>query len=93
MSDDPPRPRHHLSPISIIEEKGWRQITDPAIINSTVHQILSENPTKVADFRSGQTSLFNFFVGQVMKATRGLANPTLVTETLKRQLESPPDAS
>jgi aspartyl-tRNA(Asn)/glutamyl-tRNA(Gln) amidotransferase subunit B len=65
---------------------GYRQLTDTGVIDATVDKIIAANQDKVAEFRSGKDKLFGFFVGQVMKATQGKANPALVNETLKRRL-------
>jgi len=73
-------------PASIVDEKGLRQVTDTGAIDAAVDKIIVANPDKVAEFKSGKDKLFGFFVGQVMKAMQGKANPALVNETLKRRL-------
>ncbi len=73
-------------PETIVAEKGLRQVTDTGAIDAEVEKIIAANPDKVAEFRSGKDKLFGFFVGQVMKAMAGKANPALVNETLKRYL-------
>ena len=70
----------------IIEERGLRQVSDSGEIDALVTQVITDNPDKVAEYRSGKDKLIGWFVGQVMKATDGKANPALVNETLKRQL-------
>ncbi len=73
-------------PASIVDAKGLRQVTDTGAIDAAVDKIIAANQDKVAEFRSGKDRLFGFFVGQVMKAMAGKANPALVNETLKRRL-------
>jgi aspartyl-tRNA(Asn)/glutamyl-tRNA(Gln) amidotransferase subunit B len=70
----------------IVDAKGLRQVTDTGAIDAAVDKIIAANQDKVAEFRSGKDKLFGFFVGQVMKAMAGKANPALVNETLKRRL-------
>jgi aspartyl-tRNA(Asn)/glutamyl-tRNA(Gln) amidotransferase subunit B len=71
---------------AIIEAKGLRQITDASAIEKTIDEVLAANPQQLADYRSGKDKLFGFFVGQVMKATGGKANPAQVNDLLKRKL-------
>ena len=73
-------------PAAIVDEKGLRQVTDTSAIDAAVDKIIAANADKVAEFKSGKDKLFGFFVGQVMKAMAGKANPALVNETLKRRL-------
>ncbi|MCG8442399.1 MAG: Asp-tRNA(Asn)/Glu-tRNA(Gln) amidotransferase GatCAB subunit B, partial [Caulobacterales bacterium] len=72
---------------AIIEEKGLRQVSDAGAIEALVDRAIAENPDKVADYRSGKTKLFGWFVGQVMKASGGKANPQAVNAILKAKLE------
>src|SRR6201988_3933620 len=71
---------------AIVEEKGLRQVTDTGAIEAKIAEILAKNADKVAEYRSGKDKLFGFFVGQVMKATGGKANPALLNERLKAKL-------
>lgn len=71
---------------SIIEQKGLKQITDASAIQEVVDEVLSANAAQVEQYKSGQEKLFGYFVGQVMKATGGKANPKQVNELLKRKL-------
>ena len=71
---------------AIIEAKGLKQVSDSGAIEKIVDDILSANADKVAEYRSGKDKLFGFFVGQVMKASKGKANPALVNELLKKKL-------
>ncbi len=71
---------------AIVEEKGLRQVTDTGAIEAAVDAVLAKEPEKIAEYRSGKDKLFGFFVGQVMKATGGKANPAQVNELLKKKL-------
>ena len=70
----------------IIETKGLKQITDSGAIEGVIDAVMAANPKQLADYRSGKDKLFGFFVGQVMKATEGKANPAQLNELLKRKL-------
>jgi aspartyl-tRNA(Asn)/glutamyl-tRNA(Gln) amidotransferase subunit B len=70
----------------IIEAKGLRQITDTGAIEAIVDEVIANNPAQVEQYRGGKTKVFGFFVGQVMKATKGKANPQQVNELLKAKL-------
>jgi aspartyl-tRNA(Asn)/glutamyl-tRNA(Gln) amidotransferase subunit B len=72
---------------AIIEEKGLRQITDTGAIERAIDEVMAKNPGQLAEYRSGKDKLFGFFVGQVMKATQGKANPAQLNELLKRKLQ------
>jgi aspartyl-tRNA(Asn)/glutamyl-tRNA(Gln) amidotransferase subunit B len=71
---------------AIIEAKGLRQITDTGAIETAIDEVMAKNPGQLADYRSGKDKLFGFFVGQVMKATGGKANPAQLNELLKKKL-------
>jgi len=71
---------------SIIEAKGLRQITDKAAIERVIDEVMAGNPDQLAEYRSGKDKLFGFFVGQVMKATGGKANPAELNKLLKVKL-------
>ena len=71
---------------AIIEQRGLRQITDTSAIEAAIEEVMSRNPQQLADYRAGKDKLFGFFVGQVMKATQGKANPAQLNELLKRKL-------
>jgi len=73
---------------TVIEARGLRQITDNSAIQQVIEQVLADNPDQLDQFRSGKDKLFGFFVGQVMKATRGKANPAQVNELLRKALSS-----
>jgi aspartyl-tRNA(Asn)/glutamyl-tRNA(Gln) amidotransferase subunit B len=74
-------------PKVIIHEQGLAQVTDTGAIEGEVQRILDANPSQVAQYKAGKTSLIGYFVGQVMQATRGAANPKVVNETLRRLLD------
>jgi aspartyl-tRNA(Asn)/glutamyl-tRNA(Gln) amidotransferase subunit B len=76
------------SAAAIVEERGLRQVTDSAAIERAVSEVLAQNADKVAEFRAGKEKLFGFFVGQVMKATQGKANPALLNALLRQKLSS-----
>jgi aspartyl-tRNA(Asn)/glutamyl-tRNA(Gln) amidotransferase subunit B len=70
----------------IVRAKGWVQVSDAAELEKIVEQVLAANSPKVEAYRAGKEKLFGFFVGQVMKATQGKANPQMVNEILKKKL-------
>ncbi len=72
-------------PAEILAKKGG-QIADPAEVEKIIREVLAANPSAVGEYRSGKEGAFNFLIGQVMKASRGKANPQLVNELLKKQL-------
>ena len=72
----------------IVQEKGLVQITDQEEIRRVVSQVVESNPKQLEQYRRGQTRVFGFFMGQVMKATQGKANPQLVNKILKEILDS-----
>ncbi len=72
---------------AIVEEKGLKQVKDEGAIEAVIAKVMADNAAKVADYRGGKVALFGWFVGQVMKATGGKANPALVNQLLKAKLE------
>jgi len=74
------------TPKTVIEEKGMVQITDETALEKTIAEIMAANPAQLEQYRAGKEKLFGYFVGQVMKATRGKANPQLINELLKKML-------
>ncbi|PWQ92253.1 Asp-tRNA(Asn)/Glu-tRNA(Gln) amidotransferase subunit GatB [Leucothrix pacifica] len=72
----------------IIEAKGLKQITDSGAIESIIDEIIAANPGQYEQYRSGKDKLFGFFVGQVMKASKGKANPAEVNRLLKAKLDA-----
>jgi aspartyl-tRNA(Asn)/glutamyl-tRNA(Gln) amidotransferase subunit B len=75
------------SPKAIIEERGLRVVNDTGAVESLCAKVIADNAGQVAQYRSGKTTVFGFFVGQVMKQSRGSADPKLVNEVLKKLLE------
>jgi aspartyl-tRNA(Asn)/glutamyl-tRNA(Gln) amidotransferase subunit B len=71
----------------VIQEKGLKQITDPDEITKVIGDIIAGNPKIYEQYKGGKKATFGFFVGQVMKATKGQANPKLVIELLKSRLD------
>lgn len=74
-------------PESVVKEKGLVQISDPSAIAAVIDDLIAKNPGQVADYRSGKTKLFGFFIGQAMKATQGQANPELLSQILTDKLK------
>ena len=75
-------------PKAIVEEKGLVQVSDAAAIEAVVSTVLENCAAEVEDYKNGKTKLMGFFVGQVMKATKGKANPGIVNEILKKKLDT-----
>jgi aspartyl-tRNA(Asn)/glutamyl-tRNA(Gln) amidotransferase subunit B len=73
----------------IISEKGLKQITDTGAIEVIIDQLIADNPDQVEQYLSGKDKVFGFFVGQVMKALQGKANPAEVNKVLKTKLVQP----
>ncbi|MBX3025266.1 Asp-tRNA(Asn)/Glu-tRNA(Gln) amidotransferase subunit GatB [bacterium] len=74
------------APAAIVAEQGLSQVSDSGAIEAAIAAVLDANADKVAEYRAGKDKLFGFFVGQVMKATQGKANPGKVNELLKQRL-------
>ena len=75
------------TPKAIVEAKGLTQINDPAVIESMIDDIIAKNPDNVAKYKAGNTNLFGFFVGQVLKCSGGKANPTVVNQLVAEKLK------
>ena len=73
-------------PTAIIEAKGLRQVTDSTAIEAAIETVLAAQADKLAEYRAGRDRLYGFFVGQIMRATQGKANPALVNQLLKKKL-------
>ncbi len=71
---------------AVIARKGLKQITDTGAIEKVIDEIIAKNPKQLEQYRAGKEALFGYFVGQVMKATQGKANPAQVNELLKKKL-------
>ena len=74
-------------PAAIVEEKGLKQVSDSGAIETMIDDVLAANQDKVEEYRGGKDKLFGFFVGQVMKASKGQANPGMVNQLLKSKLD------
>jgi aspartyl-tRNA(Asn)/glutamyl-tRNA(Gln) amidotransferase subunit B len=72
--------------VEIIEKRGLTQISDSASIDKLVAEVIAANPTQAEQFRAGKQQVLGFLVGQVMKASRGKANPQQVNEALRKAL-------
>lgn len=75
-------------PQQIVGEKGLEQLSDLGSIEAAIDQVLAANPKQIAQYQSGNDKVFGFFVGQIMKATQGKANPQKVNEILREKLRS-----
>ncbi|MDP2364541.1 MAG: Asp-tRNA(Asn)/Glu-tRNA(Gln) amidotransferase GatCAB subunit B, partial [Ignavibacteria bacterium] len=75
-------------PEQIVKEKNLVQISDTTEIETIIKKIIDENMSQVEEYRSGKEKVFGFFVGQVMKESKGKANPILVNEILKKMLST-----
>jgi aspartyl-tRNA(Asn)/glutamyl-tRNA(Gln) amidotransferase subunit B len=71
---------------AVMERQGFKQISDTAALEAIVAEVLAANPKQVEQYKSGKGAVLGFLVGQVMKATRGQANPAVVNEILQRRL-------
>ncbi len=74
------------APAAIVEEQGLSQVSDTGELEQLIDRVLTGNPSQVEQFRGGKDKVFGFFVGQVMKASRGQANPAVVNELLRKKL-------
>ncbi|HYX27449.1 MAG TPA: Asp-tRNA(Asn)/Glu-tRNA(Gln) amidotransferase subunit GatB [Pyrinomonadaceae bacterium] len=72
---------------AVVEEKGLVQVSDTGEIDRVIDEVMTANPNQLAQYRGGKDALFGFFVGQVMKASKGKANPKIVNERLKEKLK------
>ncbi|MBA1437417.1 MAG: glutamine--tRNA ligase/YqeY domain fusion protein [Epsilonproteobacteria bacterium] len=75
-------------PKQIVEEQGLVQISDPAVIEPIIDEVIAKNPDNIAKYKAGNTKLSGFFVGQVLKATGGKANPKIVNKLVAEKLKS-----
>ena len=72
---------------TIVEEKGLKQVSDSGAIEAMIDEVIAANGDKVDEYRGGKDKLFGFFVGQVMKASKGQANPGMVNQLLRAKLD------
>lgn len=73
-------------PLKIVKEKGLEQVSDQMELENIINHVIESNPDELAAYRNGKTKLFSFFMGQIMKKTRGKADPKIVTRLLKTKL-------
>ncbi|MDF3128352.1 Asp-tRNA(Asn)/Glu-tRNA(Gln) amidotransferase subunit GatB [Kiritimatiellaeota bacterium B1221] len=73
-------------PDAIVKDKGWAQVSDSSALESFVNQVIEENPSVVEDYRGGKGAALQFLMGQVMRLSKGKANPKMVLELLKERL-------
>ena len=78
----------NIMPEDYVNSRGLAQVSDSAAIEAAVKKVVEANPAEVEAYRGGKTKLISFFVGQVMRETRGKANPAVVNEILTRLLEN-----
>jgi aspartyl-tRNA(Asn)/glutamyl-tRNA(Gln) amidotransferase subunit B len=74
------------SPDAIIEREGLQQISDTSALEKIVDEVIAASPKQLEQYKSGKTTVIGYFVGQVMKASKGQANPAAVNELLKTKL-------
>ena len=72
---------------AIVAEQGLIQLSDTGEIDALIDEVIAANPDPLASYRSGKEALFGFFVGQVIKASKGKANPKIVNERLRAKLQ------
>ncbi len=75
-----------VDPSNIVKENNWGQMNDTAALEKIIQEVIAKNPKPVADYKAGNTNILQFLAGQVMKETRGTANPVTVQELLKKLL-------
>ena len=73
----------------IVKDEGLTQVSDEGALEKIIADVMAKNPQQLAQYKSGKVEVFGFFVGQVMKASGGKANPAKVNELLKRKLTGP----
>jgi aspartyl-tRNA(Asn)/glutamyl-tRNA(Gln) amidotransferase subunit B len=74
-------------PAAIVEKKGWAQVSDRGAIELLCDQVIAAHPGPAADYKAGKAAALNFLKGQVMKLSKGKANPALAGEILERKLK------
>jgi aspartyl-tRNA(Asn)/glutamyl-tRNA(Gln) amidotransferase subunit B len=73
---------------TVVKEQGLVQVSDAGAIEKIIEEVINANPSQYADYKAGKEKLFGFFVGQVMKASKGKANPDMVNQLLKKKLSA-----
>lgn len=79
-----------IEPSAIVERDGYKQVSDTGALEAVVREVLDQSPTQVEQYRGGKTKVRGYFVGQVMKKTKGQANPGVVNSLLDKLLAAPP---
>jgi aspartyl-tRNA(Asn)/glutamyl-tRNA(Gln) amidotransferase subunit B len=79
-------------PAAVVEAQGYRQVSDTAVLEQLVREVLEKSPAQVEQYRQGKTKVRGFFVGQVMKETKGQANPAVVNQLLDQLLPTPEES-
>ena len=77
------------SPRRVVEQKGLAQISDSSAIETIIDQVIADNPSSAQDYRDGKKKAIGFLVGQVMRTTKGRANPQIVNQILRKKLDAP----
>ena len=77
------------SPRRVVEQKGLAQISDSSAIETIIDQVIADNPSSAQDYRDGKKKAIGFLVGQVMRTTKGKANPQMVNQILRKKLDAP----
>ena len=75
----------HGDPEKIVREKGLVQVLDTGLVEAWVDEVLAQFPSQLAEYQGGRMQILGFFVGEIMKLSRGKANPALVNELLKKK--------
>jgi len=75
------------NPVDIVEERGLKQISDPAVILPIIDEVIEKNQDNLKKYRDGNKKLLGFFIGQVLKATKGKGNPQVISQLVKEKLE------
>ena len=78
---------NNKDPQQIVEKEGLTQQSDPRELEKIISEVLSKNQDKLTQYKSGKVKLFGYFVGEIMKVSKGKANPQLVNEILKTKLK------
>ena len=76
------------TPQQLVDEKGLAQISDTGAIEAMCKEVLEANPDNIAQYKAGKTKVLGFLVGQVMKASKGKANPQMINDILIRIIEN-----
>ena len=74
-------------PRKVVEEKGMKQMSDEGALLAVITQVLDANPQSIADFKNGKDRAVGFLVGQVMKASKGQANPAMTNRLIQEELK------